>query len=40
VYVSQNELQDMNKRIENYRKLKDDIEDLITLEVKIKRIGI
>jgi len=40
VYVSQNELQDMNKRIENYRKFKDDIEDLITLEVKIKRIGI
>jgi hypothetical protein len=38
VYVSQNELQDMKKRIENYQKLKDDIEDLITLDLKIKKL--
>ena len=37
VYVSQNELQEIKKRLENYQKLKDDIEDLIILGVKLKK---
>ena len=38
VYVPQGELQSIKKKLKNYENLKEDIEDLIILGLKIKKI--
>lgn len=38
VYIPQSELQSMKKKLNNYENLKEDIEDLITLGLKIKKL--